>query len=276
MGLRSLPVASVSPIIPEEPPPADPVAAARPEIVRPAVRTEPPRSRNITAPPNILLQTSTVAPAPMKKQTIAPPDQPFTAAELSLAEKSAALRAMDENEVTGCTRCRLCQSRTNTVFGEGDPDAAIFFVGEGPGENEDRTGRPFVGRAGQKLAEMIVAMGLSREKVFIANIVKCRPPGNRAPAADETAACTPYLERQLEIVRPKVIVTLGLPATQYMLKTKIAMGKLRGQWHSWRGIKLMPTYHPAYILRYYTPEVRGAVWGDLQEVMREIGLPPSR
>jgi uracil-DNA glycosylase len=205
-------------------------------------------------------------------EMLASPETPFTAPPLAPEAKRIALQQMDEKEVRGCTRCRLSQTRTNTVFGEGDPDARIFFIGEGPGESEDLQGRPFVGRAGQLLDKMIAGMGLKREQVFIANIVKCRPPGNREPAPDETAACTPYLERQIEIVRPKVIVTLGKPSSQYMLKTKLAMGKLRGQWHNWRGIKLMPTYHPAYILRNYTDETRRAVWSDLQQVMKEVGL----
>jgi DNA polymerase len=189
-------------------------------------------------------------------------------------EKQRRLAEMDQSEVKGCTRCGLCSSRTNTVFGEGDPDASIFFVGEGPGENEDLTGRPFVGAAGQLLDRMIVGMGLKRQQVFIANLVKCRPPGNRVPMPDEVAACTPYLLRQIEIVRPRVIVTLGLPATKYMLDdARLTMGRVRGQWREWRGIRLMPTYHPAYILRQYTPQVRAVVWDDLKAVLTELGLP---
>ena len=180
---------------------------------------------------------------------------------------------MDEAEVRGCTRCALCKTRTQTVFGEGDPDAKIFFIGEGPGETEDLTGRPFVGKAGQLLDKMIGAMGLRREQVFIANIVKCRPPGNRVPELEEVTSCTPYLERQLEIVRPKVIVTLGLPATRYMLQSSALMGSMRGRFHSWRGIKLMPTYHPSYVLRVYTEQTRAAVWGDLKQVMEFLALP---
>ncbi|MGA3068069.1 MAG: uracil-DNA glycosylase [Tepidisphaeraceae bacterium] len=192
-------------------------------------------------------------------------------------QKLSLLSAMDQGEVKPCQRCRLCESRKHTVFGEGDPDARIFFIGEGPGENEDLQGRPFVGRAGDLLNKMIAAMGLGREQVFIANIVKCRPPANRVPAPDEVAACTPYLLRQLEIIRPQVIVTLGLPASKYMLDSKLSMGKLRGQWHQWRGIKLMPTFHPAYLLRSYTEENRAMVWSDLQKVMAEVGLTaPSR
>ena len=198
--------------------------------------------------------------------------EPFSSPVLATEDKRIQLRALDENEVRGCPKCRLCESRTQTVFGEGDVDAKVFFIGEGPGENEDLTGRPFVGKAGQLLDKMIVAMGLSREQVFIANIVKCRPPNNRVPAPDEVSACTPYLVRQLELVRPRVIVTLGLPSTKYMLQVNSTMGKLRGQWHEWRGIKLMPTFHPAYILRSYTEQTRAAVWSDLKLVMTELGL----
>jgi DNA polymerase len=201
----------------------------------------------------------------------------FDAAPLPTEQKRSRLIAMENNEVRGCTKCRLCESRTNTVFGEGDPDAKIMFIGEGPGQTEDQTGRPFVGRAGEKLNEMIRAMGLTREQVYIQNIVKCRPPGNREPAPDEVATCTPYLERQIEIVRPRVIVTLGRPALQYMLNQKISISRMRGQWQTWRGIKLMPTFHPAYILRNYTRETREAVWSDLKQVLSELQMPiPSR
>ena len=199
-------------------------------------------------------------------------DEPISGPGLRREERIRLLSAMDEKEVRGCRQCGLSESRTHTVFGEGDPEAAIFFIGEGPGESEDLSGRPFVGRAGQKLDEMIAAMGLRRDEVFIANIVKCRPPGNRAPAPEETGACTGYLVRQLEIVRPKVIVTLGLPATRYITKLELSMGRMRGQWHTWRGIKVMPTYHPSYILRNYSREIRKAVWSDLQQVMSELGL----
>jgi DNA polymerase len=202
-----------------------------------------------------------------------PSDVDFTAPPLETDEKRRRLVAMDEIEVRGCTKCRLCEKRTHTVFGEGDVDAQIFFIGEGPGETEDQTGRPFVGRAGELLNKMIAGMGLKREQVYIANVVKCRPPNNRVPAPDEVATCTPYLERQLEIIRPRAIVTLGLPATQYMLQTKMSMGKLRGTWQSWRGIKLMPTYHPAYVLRNPTYETRAAVWSDLKQVLAQLGHP---
>jgi uracil-DNA glycosylase family 4 len=216
--------------------------------------------------------------APAATAAAIEPDQPaFTQPVAPRQEKITRLTQMDAQQVNPCTRCRLCETRKNTVFGEGDPDAAIFFIGEGPGENEDLQGRPFVGRAGELLNKMIAGMGLRREQVYIANIVKCRPPGNRAPAPDEIEACTPYLVSQLETVRPKVIVTLGLPASKYMLDSKLSMGKMRGVWHDWRGIKLMPTYHPAYLLRAYTEQNRADVWSDLKKVMAEVGLPiPSK
>lgn len=199
-------------------------------------------------------------------------DPPFDTPVLPTEQKRLVLHQLDVSEVRVCTKCQLCRSRTQTVFGEGDVDAALMFVGEAPGENEDLQGRPFVGRAGELLDRQIAAMGLRREQVYIANVLKCRPPGNRAPAPEETVACTPYLVRQIDVVRPRVIVTLGLPATQYLLRTKAPMGKLRGQWHSYRGIDVMPTYHPAYVLRNYTPETRRMVWSDLQKVMEKLGL----
>jgi uracil-DNA glycosylase len=186
------------------------------------------------------------------------------------------LGEMDRGEVSVCTRCGLHKTRTHTVFGEGDPAAQLMFIGEGPGENEDLTGRPFVGRAGQLLDKMIAAMGLRREQVYIANLVKCRPPGNRTPMPDEVSTCLPYLVRQIELIGPRVIVTLGLPASRYMLESSRSMGQMRGSWHAWRGIKVMPTYHPAYILRSYNQQTRAAVWSDLQQVMSELGLARSR
>ena len=192
---------------------------------------------------------------------------------LASSDKYLRLQQLDENEVRGCRLCRLCEQRTHTVFGEGSPDARLVFIGEGPGQNEDQTGRPFVGRAGELLNKMISGMGLQREDVYIANVVKCRPPGNREPAPDEVATCTPYLERQLEIIHPGVIVTLGKPAMQHMLRSKEPMSRMRGQWQSWRGIKLMPTFHPAYLLRSYTRANREMVWSDLQQAMQVLGLP---
>ncbi len=162
-----------------------------------------------------------------------------------------------------------------TVFGEGDADAGLMFIGEGPGQNEDEQGRPFVGRAGELLTKMIAAMGFAREQVFIANVVKCRPPGNRTPTPAEADACWPYLRRQILTIEPHVIVTLGGPATKRLLDTKTGITALRGTWHLFHGIEpegpavpVMPTFHPAYLLRSYTKENRAKVWSDLQAAMR--------
>ena len=193
-------------------------------------------------------------------------------------KKQEELEAIGQ-EVRSCTRCGLCRTRTNTVLGEGNPDADIVFIGEGPGAEEDKQGRPFVGRAGELLTKMIAAMGLSRDDVYITNVVKCRPPGNRAPLIDEVEACWDYLVRQLKIISPKIIVALGNPATHALLNTTVGITRLRGQWQSLpildpalAGIKVMPTYHPAFLLRQYTQENRKKVWSDLQKVMKELQL----
>lgn len=166
------------------------------------------------------------------------------------------------------------------VFGEGDPCARVMFVGEAPGEEEDRTGRPFVGRAGQLLDKMIVAMGLSREQVYIANVLKTRPPNNATPTPEEAALCAPYLYSQILIVAPDALVTLGLPATRLILASDESMSRLRGKWAAFttsdgRSVPVMPTYHPAYVLRQYTEEVRGKVWADLKQVVERLSSATS-
>jgi len=163
-----------------------------------------------------------------------------------------------------CTRCKLHSGRKNIVFGVGDPHARLMFVGEGPGADEDVKGEPFVGRAGKKLDEMIQAIGLERSAVYIANIVKCRPPNNRDPERDEVETCSPFLAAQIEAIRPRVIVSLGSPATKTLLQTREGITRLRGNWREYRGIPLMPTFHPAYLLRAYTPDNRRKVWEDLK------------
>jgi uracil-DNA glycosylase family 4 len=171
-------------------------------------------------------------------------------------------------ELGDCRRCGLCAGRQKIVFGDGSPNASILFVGEGPGEQEDRTGLPFVGRAGELLTQMIEkGMGLRRSDVYICNIVKCRPPGNRNPLPPEVSACRPFLDGQIEAVAPKVIVTLGKPAASLLLDREISITRLRGTWQEYRGIPLMPTLHPAYVLRQYTPENRRAVWQDLMAAL---------
>jgi len=169
-----------------------------------------------------------------------------------------------------CTRCRLHTTRNKIVFGAGNAHAELVFVGEGPGRDEDMQGLPFVGRAGKLLTQMIEAMGLTRDLVYIANVVKCRPPENRKPEEDESATCSPFLYRQIDAIAPKAIVCLGLTAAQSLLKTKDSISKIRGQWLDYRGTKLMVTYHPAYLLR--NPPAKREVWDDLQKVMALLGL----
>ena len=181
-----------------------------------------------------------------------------------------ALLAALRDQIGDCQRCKLCQDRTNIVFGVGDPRAKLMFVGEGPGADEDAQGEPFVGRAGQKLNEMIRAIGLERKDVYIANVVKCRPPGNRDPEPDEVATCSPFLFRQIESIRPAVIVTLGSPASKSLLDTKAGITSLRGRFGAFRGVPVMPTFHPAYLLRKYTPENRRAVFDDLKAARARI------
>ena len=164
-----------------------------------------------------------------------------------------------------CTRCGLSEKRTQIVFGDGNPDADLMFIGEGPGAEEDRRGLPFVGRAGELLTAMIEkGLGLDRGDVYICNIVKCRPPGNRTPLPDETSTCRPFLDGQIDAVRPRVIITLGKPAASLLLGRDVAITRIRGTWHEYRGIPLMPTLHPAYLLRQYTAENRRNVWSDLK------------
>jgi len=177
-------------------------------------------------------------------------------------------------ELAGCTRCKLHRRRTNIVFGVGNPRAELVFVGEGPGHDEDVQGIPFVGRAGQLLTQMIQAMGLSRDDVYIANVVKCRPPENRTPEKDEIATCLPFLFRQLANIKPKVIVGLGSVAAQALLSTNKSISHFRGQWFDFRGSKLMATYHPAYLLR--NPHAKPEVWADLKKVMAFLGLTPPK
>jgi len=194
--------------------------------------------------------------------------------------RADALERLRAEHADRCPHCTTATSHTNLVFGEGNAEARLVFVGEAPGETEDRLGRPFVGRAGQKLDDMIAAMGLRREDVYIANVLKSRPPNNRTPLPEEVAGCGPTLVRQLAIIRPEVIVTLGAPATKFLTQSEVGITRLRGIWTGWRipaelgggEIPLMPTFHPAYLLRNYTAETRQAVWSDLQHVMKRLGM----
>lgn len=202
----------------------------------------------------------------MRSEPLEPPEQPSHA-----QDKPAALRLIRE-DIGDCTRCRLHKGRTNLVFGVGNPNADLMFVGEGPGADEDAQGEPFVGRAGQLLNNMIAAMGLKREDVYIANVVKCRPPGNRTPEKDECDICSPFLMRQIDVIKPKVIVALGAVAAKTLLALNDSMANLRGRWYDFRGARLAVTYHPAYLLR--DPRQKKEAWKDLQMVMKYLGLTP--
>lgn len=190
-----------------------------------------------------------------------------------LAEKCEGSESADSfeqlrAETMACKKCRLHETRTNVVFGVGDSKADLMFVGEGPGADEDAQGIPFVGRAGQLLTKMIEAMGYTRDTVYIANIVKCRPPGNRNPFEDEASTCIPYLFRQIRFIKPKVIVCLGSVAAQNLLKTTLGISKIRGEFVDLNGVKVMPTFHPAYLLR--NPAMKKPCWEDLQKVMAAL------
>jgi DNA polymerase len=205
------------------------------------------------APPRTPSRKPSLSPSPSP-----PPPSTGGAARLQLVRE----------EMGDCQRCKLAKGRQHLVFGTGNPDASLVFVGEAPGAEEDRTGEPFVGAAGQLLTKMIEAMGLSREHVYICNIIKSRPPGNRNPEPDEIAACEPFLKKQLAAIRPRMIVCLGKFAAQTLLRSDAPISKLRGQWKAYEGIPLMPTFHPAFLLR--NPAAKREVWADLQLVMGEL------
>ena len=250
-----------------------------------------PRSM-IAISPRLIALTSearaTVEPTPDPAKQTAVPMKPapvisslfeepaIGAAVVPVGERAARLDALAK-EVAACFRCPLlAPTRTQTVFGSGSPTARLMFVGEAPGEEEDRTGRPFVGAAGRLLTDMITkGMGLTRDEVYIANVVKSRPPGNRNPLADEIKHCLPFLEKQIAIIQPEFICMLGKVAASSLLDTSLAVGRLRGKWHRYKGIASIVTYHPSYLLR--EPSAKKAAWEDLQMLMRGMGLKlPSR
>ena len=211
--------------------------------------------------------------APEKKPPVAKADTLLSGTVDDLFVENSALQADSLEQLRAvigdCQRCKLCSGRTNIVFGVGNPRARLMFVGEGPGRDEDLQGEPFVGRAGQLLTDIITkGMGLRREDVYIANVVKCRPPDNRNPEPDEVARCEPFLKKQIDLIRPEIIVGLGKFAVQTLLQSKLPITKLRGNWHSYHGIKLMPTFHPAYLLR--NPADKKLVWEDIKKVIKEM------
>ncbi len=193
---------------------------------------------------------------------------PLADARAPVAADAAAALRLIRDDLGECTRCGLCRNRTNIVFGVGDPKARLAFVGEGPGADEDLRGEPFVGRAGQLLTRIIESMGMERKDVYIANVVKCRPPENRTPLPDEIATCSPFLFQQMAAIRPRVIVCLGTPAAQTVLGTRDTITRLRGTFHDIGGIRVMPTFHPAYLLR--NPAAKREVWDDMKKVIAEL------
>ena len=236
-------------------PDQDPAAPVRPPAPAPAARPES---------------------APIQPSSSLFKEPGFDSPPVPLEERLALLQAL-ANEVAGCRKCKiLAETRTQTVFADGTPSARLMFVGEAPGADEDRIGRPFVGRAGQLLTDMITkGMGLLRQDVYIANILKCRPPENRLPSPEESANCLPYLERQIQIVRPEFLCLLGRTAVQGLLGTTLGMGRLRGKWYRYQGIPTLVTYHPSYLLR--NPAAKKDSWEDLQMLMTAMGLPlPAR
>ena len=244
----------------------------------------PPVSRSVTQNPSSQpfgVTAPPLIPAGAPAKTMPPAPKPVLPV---MRNDSSLFEAMDRvdndtlarirEDLGECTRCRLHKQRNKLVFGEGNSRAELVFVGEGPGHDEDVQGLPFVGRAGKLLTQMIEAMGLQREQVYICNVVKCRPPENRKPEDDEVATCSPYLYRQLDVIGSKAIVCLGATAAQALLKTKDSISRYRGQWFDFRGSKLLVTYHPAYLLR--NPAAKGDVWKDLQKVMAHLGLTAPR
>ncbi len=216
-------------------------------------------------------KAAAIAPAPRIAPVVAP-SGPTLFESVDKIKDDTLLKIREE--LGDCTRCKLHKGRNKIVFGDGSPKAELVFIGEGPGADEDYQGLPFVGRAGKLLTQMIEAMGLQRRDVYICNVVKCRPPENRAPEPDEVTTCSPYLLRQIDVIQPKVIVCLGAVAAKTLLETTRGISQFRGQWLEWRGRKLIATYHPAYLLR--NPNAKGEVWKDLQKVMAELGLQPPK
>ena len=252
---------------------AAPGIAAAPSLGASPWPTRPPLPRAPAAPPPPATKPQAVQPgliddlAQARAQPPARDAAPAPGGKLSLPTLDSVLAEIGEN----CTRCKLGKGRTKLVFGTGSPTARLLFVGEAPGEDEDLSGIPFVGKAGQLLSKMIEAMGLSRDTVYICNTVKCRPPNNRNPEPDELSTCEPFLVGQLAAIKPEVIVTLGKVAAQALLRDQTPISRMRGVWREYQGIPTMPTFHPAYLLR--SPGEKGKVWSDLQQVMKKLGLP---
>ena len=246
-----------------------PMATAAPAPAAPAPLAAKPKAAPLPAPPAVPTRAAT----PTSTLPLIPHPPARSLFDVSDRIENDTLPRI-RDDIGDCTRCRLHQARTQIVYGVGNPKAELVFVGEGPGHDEDVQGEPFVGRAGKLLTQMIEAMSLRREDVYICNVVKCRPPENRLPEKDEIATCSPFLFRQLAAIQPKVICCLGACAAQTLLETNQGISRFRGEWFDFRGSKLIATYHPAYLLR--NPNAKSEVWKDLQKVMSLLGLQPRK
>ena len=241
-----------------------------------SIEPVPKATPQVPATPDRTSPSPSPSPSPAPSPAPSPPPPPVEPAPArpTATDASEALCQIAER-ISACTQCTLCEQRQNTVPGQGTKNPDLLFIGEGPGAEEDRQGLAFVGKAGDLLTRMITVMGFSRDEVFIANVVKCRPPGNRNPNPQEMAACMPYLEEQIDVLKPKVIVALGATAIKGLLGDElVSITRIRGSWMQFKGIDLMPTFHPAYLLR--NPDAKKDVWKDLQKVLQRIGRkPPS-
>ncbi|HYV18350.1 MAG TPA: uracil-DNA glycosylase [Verrucomicrobiae bacterium] len=262
------PAASPAPR-PAAPAPAAPRAAVPPDPApRVAASPGPPSRLFGSAAPDLDDDETAVAGGNAKETKRPAVSTPFAIAAAAQDPNGRDGLLRIREEIGDCRRCRLCERRTQVVFGVGDPGARLMFIGEGPGADEDAQGEPFVGRAGQLLTKMIEAMGLKRSQVYIANVVKCRPPENRTPLPDEVATCSPFLFRQITAIGPRVIVCLGTPSAQAILGTRETITRLRGNFREVGGFRVMPTFHPAYLLR--NPAAKREVWEDLKQVMAAL------
>jgi uracil-DNA glycosylase family 4 len=251
---------------------ASPQAAATPRAPVASPSREAPASVPTEATAGVASAASIASPQSAIASSTASSASPLASSASPPAAGKGKLRLVElETEVRGCQKCGLHATRTQTVFARGNPESELCFIGEGPGADEDEQGFPFVGKAGQLLDRMIIAMGYGRDDVYICNIVKCRPPNNRKPEPQEMSACTPYLREQLEILSPKVIVALGATAVNGLIGMSGGITQTRGQWKLYRGVPVMPTFHPAYLLR--TPSAKREVWSDLQAVLKQLGRP---
>lgn len=261
-----------------EPPSAELPAEAPLEQVEQSVACESP-SAAVPEKEEILAKRSAAPATSPSGPVMAKAGVLFTPPAISLFESATRVAGDSLVKIRAeigedCQRCKLCRKRSKIVFGDGNPRAELVFVGEGPGHDEDVQGLPFVGRAGKLLTQMIEAMGLARQDVYICNVVKCRPPENRQPEKDEVEICSPYLVRQIDAIAPKVIVGLGATASRTLLNTERGISQYRGEWQEFRGRKFIATYHPAYLLR--NPAAKADVWKDLQKVMAVLGLAPRK